>query len=303
MRIIISGFILCLGFLILFAWQPQMVPWGKTPKSHLEFPGNGPLAFHTHPIWDTGKAEFAVYQSNFVKYGISRKFETDVILIREFFHPEKLVKADQSDTPGAIPVFKMNRIRSIETGVYSYHQNLSAFVHRSQPSKLVKLASSSLDGCGMSYSEIRASASELHGEFHSYWEKGISGRLNLGPSDRVIHDQLPLYLRAKDLSHYSGESIKLLGSLFSSYLRELPVMEVQIQNLGIEDLSLSSTIHKAYHLRLEGKGINEDLWFRASPTQPLLRWNHSDGSSDTLRSLRYLYYWKYTGTGDRAKTL
>jgi len=193
------------------------------------------------------------------------------------------------------------RIVAFETGVYSYHQNLSAFVHRNNPAKLIKQAFGSLDGCGMSYSEIKSGPSGLQGEFHSYWEKGIAGRLDLAPSSTIAHDQLPLYLRSKDLSKFSRESIKLLSSIFSSYLRELPVINAEVQNLGSEEISIGSKRFRAFHLKLTSKDMSEELWFGANPTQPLLRCNHHDGSSDTLRSLRYLYYWEHTKPGDRAK--
>jgi|GEM_PF-1781094 hypothetical protein len=303
MRALTFGILIGVAISLLFRWQSDGLSSADLSPRLLEIPKEGPRAFQEHSVWDSGKAEFCVYRSTYVKYGIKRSFETDVILIREFFNPQLVVKVDDSKSAGAIPVFKMNRIRTIPTGIYDYRQSLSAFVHRAQPAKLLKLAFSSSDGCGMSYSELKKSASGMIGEFHTYWEKGLSGKINFEEEGVLVHDQLPLYLRSLELSKYKGENLRLAGSVFTSYLRKLPIMDVKVENLGIEPVALGSRVFEAHHIRLQFGELLEDLWFAAQPTQPLLVWKHHDGAMDTLKSLRYLYYWQHVSPGDRERFL
>jgi len=295
--------IFCVLLALFARWQGFEFSGSGQSVHHLEIPSDGPAPFHTHPIWESGKAEFCVYDSSFSKYGTQRRFLTDVITIRENFHPQRMTKADQPDITGAIPILKMNRIRRIPTGIYDYSQSLSLFASRKDPSQLIKLAFSSADGCGISYSEIKADSSGMEGDFYTYWEKGVHGKQKIAEPGTISYDQLPFYLRSKDLSSYQSENVRLLGSVFSSYLRKLPIYDCRIINLGEKSLKIGKRDMRTYHLKLQFGEMEEELFLGAYPTQPLLRWKRADGSEDRLKSLRYLYYWELTKPGDRERNI
>ena len=82
----------------------------------------------SHPHWDSGKAEFQVYQGKIMKYGIERNALVKVIIVKEPFHKEKQVKTLAATH--ADDVIKMNYIQMIPTGIYDYFQTASFFFHR-----------------------------------------------------------------------------------------------------------------------------------------------------------------------------
>ena len=270
---------------------------------HLEVPMKGPQPFHQHSIWDSGKAEFCVYSSKLSKYGIERKFETDMITIREGFNPLRMTKADDPNMDDLEPVFKMNKSRKIPTGIYSYSQTLSIFVSRTDPARMIKQAFTSADGCGMSYAEIRETNVGLKGDFYSYWEKGVHGSQEFSEKGLISYDQMVLYLRSKDLKTFKRERIRMLESVFTSYQRDLQIYDCEIIKMGEANMTVSGSLVPSHHIQLRFGSFVENMNFGILPTQPLLRWKHHDGSEEVLKSLRYLYYWELIKPGDRERIL
>lgn len=303
MRILVFLSFISLFSVLIIRWMGfEFIPFGQS-HHRLEIPEQGPASFQLHQVWDSGKAEFCVYRSVFTKYGIQRNFETDLVTIREGFDPLRQTKADDPTQTHLIPAFKMNRIRRIPTGIYAYSQALSVFVSRLDPGRLLKQAFTSSDGCGMSYAELRETQVGLRGDFFSYWEQGLHGTRVFPEKGLISYDQLILYLRSKDLKEFKQERVRLLDTVFKSYLKSMPIYDCQITHMGEVDLMISGRLLKSHQIQLHFGDQVEEMNFGNSPTQPLLRWKHHDGSEEILETLRYLYYWELIKPGDRERNI
>src|SRR5215831_5209928 len=74
-------------------------------------------------LWNDGNAEVSVYAAKDVKYGAPRDSRAVLIVVAEDLLADRLVKADRPTGPPATRrVLKLNHVRSIVTGVYTYQQ-------------------------------------------------------------------------------------------------------------------------------------------------------------------------------------
>src|SRR5258705_6691739 len=80
-------------------------------------------AFAANAIWDDGRAEIDAYEATARRYGVLRSFVAYLIVVKEDFSREQLVKADPGHDPAdLLPVLKLNHVIDYQTGIYTYHQ-------------------------------------------------------------------------------------------------------------------------------------------------------------------------------------
>ena len=92
-----------------------------------------------------------------VKYGIPRTSRGVLIVVAEDLDRARLVKADHpAGEPVTQRVLKLNHVRSIPTGVYTYQQMLSVFGAAGRCWIPVKLTMTSHEWCGNSFAEWTA---------------------------------------------------------------------------------------------------------------------------------------------------
>jgi hypothetical protein len=153
-----------------------------------------------------------------------------LILVKEPWAPDLDVKAD-TPRPQGFDVLKLNHVRDVPTGIYTYHQMASVFLRRDS-GVVQKIASTSSEACGIS------SADMTHGELRtrSYFD-GQGNRSQRWPADALPEDGLPAMLRdwiARDYPKNVSVFPSLLLGRFASLtptayrVRRMPAAPVQV---------------------------------------------------------------------------
>jgi hypothetical protein len=109
-------------------------------------------AFFENAYWNSGKAEFQVYEATVKKYDVNRKATVKLIMVKEPFDPVRLVKTGREED--SVNMVKLNMIQQIPTGIYDYFQMASIFFERST-GRILKYTMTSQDGCGNTFMEYR----------------------------------------------------------------------------------------------------------------------------------------------------
>lgn len=241
-------------------------------------------------LWNDGAAEISVYEATDVKYGIPRSSRAALIVVAEDLDRDRLVKADRpAGEPTTLRVLKLNHVREIPTGAYTYQQMLSVFagVDRLDP---VKLTMTSHEWCGNSFVQWRRDRARL--EIRSYFETPGDAEVALSEEGAVFYDALPLQLRALDFERASAGRLRVIDTVFSA--RPLPP---KIEEASLQ-VSVPTAAPSVYRVAVR-RGVRLDtLDFERAFPHRLARWNRSDGGSMRLTLSRRLRYWEENAPGD-----
>jgi hypothetical protein len=161
---------------------------GIDPNLYADSPAAGDPSWRRAPLWDDGKAELCAYEVSWAHYGRIYKGRALLVLVKEPWNPALDVKADHPRRDG-FEVLKLNHVRDVPTGIYTYHQMASVFWHR-DTGALQKIAATSAEACGISYAEMRRGRLQTHGYFD-----GQGDREQRWPPSALPEDGLPAALR------------------------------------------------------------------------------------------------------------
>src|SRR5688500_12946391 len=89
----------------------------------------GDPSWRRSPLWDDGKAEYCAYDVTWARYGHHFDGRALLVLVKEPWAPDLEVKADTPRKDG-FDVLKLNHIRDVQTGIYTYHQMASVYTRR-----------------------------------------------------------------------------------------------------------------------------------------------------------------------------
>jgi hypothetical protein len=251
----------------------------------------GPLwdpGFGRNPLWNDGKAEVAVYDARDLRYGLPRSSRAVLIVVAEDLSPSKLVKLDDPRAAAStIRVLKLNHVRSIPTGVYTYQQMLSVFLgaERLDP---VKLSVTSHEWCGNSFVEWRSDRRQL--SIRSYFENGGDRDVPLDPGDALFYDALPLKLRSLDFARVTEAKVVLYESVFSNAPAPPPRSDALLR--------VTRPAGSVYRVELLRGGRTDRFDFGDRFPHHLLRWERADGGVLTLVDSRRFRYWEENAPGD-----
>jgi len=245
--------------------------------------------------WNDGKAEFDIYDAQIVRYGQPRQTEVLHILVREPFDLRQLVKSDDWQRRGVIPVLKMNQILHIPTGLYVYQQMHSNF-WRADNARLAKFSLTSNDSCGNTFKEGKRGGEVFTWQWHTYWDGMADGseRVTLPPNG-FFYDELPLRVRTIDFSKPNGDfDIKLAPTIINSRKDKLVWKPAHVHFESTERAIYVTVQHDA--------GTDRFMLDGAFPF--LLRtWQAADGSRLVLKRSLKVDYWNYNKNGDRKRAL
>jgi hypothetical protein len=249
--------------------------------------------FAVDPVWDDGKAEIARYVASRTVYGERRPYEAILLAVKEDLDAASLVKADPPY--GARPlrtVLKLNLVREIPTANYDYRYLTSVFVDRSDPTRLVKLTSSSQEWCGNTFKAVRVGGGRAVYRWSSYFDGEADGEqeLALGPDD-LFEDQLPLSLRGLDFGEGRELRVRLFPSFATNRAGPLRPLASRLEVSGPEALQVPAGSFRAWKVAGEAAGLPIALWFDAAPPHLLLRWETTLGDRLELSSVERRAYW------------
>jgi len=246
--------------------------------------------FGRDPLWNDGKAEVSVYEARDLRDGAPRTSRAVLIVVAEDLLAGALVKADHPEsTPSARRVLKLNHVRDIPTGVYTYQQMLSAFLAADGLSPL-KLTMTSHEWCGNSFAEWRVDRASL--AIRSYFEDPGDVDVALSPGDAVFYDSLPLALRGLDFERTRSGSLRVIGSVFTS--RPLPP---STETAGLE-VTRPAQSPPVYRVTLRRARQSDVFDFETDFPHRLVRWDRADGGSLRRILSRRSRYWEENAPGD-----
>ena len=131
------------------------------PPVVAQAPGSEEANWMVASVWDDGLAEFAAYDVTWHRYGKFYDGRALLILVKEPWAPDLHVKADRA-RPDGFEVLKLNHVRDVATGIYTYHQMSSLFWRRADGvlQKIAASSSEALPGQSCWPSSARESASK-----------------------------------------------------------------------------------------------------------------------------------------------
>jgi hypothetical protein len=127
------------------------LPSDAAPAAEVPLPAGDP-AWRLDPVWDDGRAEYCAYEVDWARYGHLHPGRALLILVKEPWNPELEVKADEPG-PDGFEVLKLNHLRDVPTGIYTYHQMASVYLRRDNGA-LRKLVATSSEACGISTADL-----------------------------------------------------------------------------------------------------------------------------------------------------
>jgi hypothetical protein len=256
----------------------------SAPVAPIWKPGFGLAA-----VWNDGNAEVSRYEARDPRYGIPRESIAVLIVVAEDLRRDRLVKADRPEAQPTIRVLKLNQVRSIPTGVYTYQQMLSAFLEADRLDA-VKLTVASHEWCGNTFVEWRRDRPFV--QIRTYFEDPGDVDAPFTAGDALFYDALPLKLRGLDFGRTRDASVRIVDTLFSSRPAPPAIAEGR---LSVTRLDAPAPAWRVTLTRGERKDVFD---FETAFPHGLLRWERSDGGSLRRIDTRRFHYWEKNHPGD-----
>ncbi|HYN19717.1 MAG TPA: hypothetical protein VE078_02075, partial [Thermoanaerobaculia bacterium] len=232
------------------------------------------------PLWDDGKAEFCAYEVVWSRYGHHYPGRALLVLVKEPWNDKLNVKADDP-AAASFEVLKLNHVRDVPTGIYTYHQMASLYFRRDSGA-LQKLAATSSEACGIT------SAAMVGGrlETRSYFD-GQGDRAMAWPDGAVPEDGLPAVLRDFVAGPVPAK-LTVFPSLMQSRFADLAPAEWSVQKRAVE---------QGVEIQLVREGASLAYTFEPQPPHRLLRFETGDGTVYRMAKCERLAYWQMHDPG------
>jgi hypothetical protein len=287
-------------FLALAVWAirsdslPDRAGAGGAGAAALEdgMPALGDPAWRTSPVWDDGNAEYCAYDVTWAHYGHHFPGRALLVAVKEPWAPELDVKAD-TPRPEGFDVLKLNHIRDVPTGIYTYHQMASIFARR-DTGALRKIAAMSSEACGISTAEMVGGRLETR----SYFD-GQGDRTMDFPEGTLPEDGLPLFLRGY-VQGAAPSTLSIFPSLLYGAFPKLEPTPYRVEKRTLPAVETAAGPVPGVELRLKsGPSV---LTYTFDPESPhhLLRFERDDGTVYRLSKCERIPYWTMHNPGDES---
>ncbi|MEA2559693.1 MAG: hypothetical protein QOH06_1197 [Acidobacteriota bacterium] len=243
----------------------------------------GDASWRRDGLWDDGKAEFCAYDVLWSRYGHHYDGRALLILVKEPWNDKLDVKADDP-AASRFDVLKLNHVRDVPTGIYTYHQMASVYLRR-DTGGLQKLAATSSEACGVSTAEVVRGRLDTRSYFDSQGDRSLDY-----PVGAIPEDGLPAALR----DFVEGEApatLHVFPSLMQSRFPELAAAEWRVEKRAVEE---------GMQIQLQREGSSLAYTFERQPPHRLLRFETGDGTVYKMKKCERLAYWEMHGPGDEA---
>jgi hypothetical protein len=240
-------------------------------------------AWRHDPLWDDGRAEMCAYEVEWARYGRLYPGRALLVLVKEPWAPELDVKADAPRADG-FDVLKLNHLRDVPTGIYTYHQMASVFLRRDDGS-LRKLAATSAEACGTSTAQL--TGGEL--AVSTYFD-GIGSWRRPWPEGAWAEDGLAASLR--DL--VAGEppaDLLVYPSLLDGRLPPREARRVAVERRRVGEVAVPWGTADAVDLVLRDGADISHYRFEAAAPHRLLALELADGTTYRVARCDRLAYW------------
>jgi hypothetical protein len=254
-----------------------------------ERPAGEPAPWRADALWDDGKAEFCVYEVDWARYGRSYPGRALLILVKEPWAPDLEVKADEP-RPDGFDVLKLNHVRDVPTGIYTYHQMASVYFRR-DTGGLQKLTAASTEACGVSTAQVVGGRLAAH----SYFD-GVGDRSLPYPVEALPLEGLPALLRDYVEGPVPPE-LAVFAPLMDSRLADLSPRRYRVSRRE-ESVEAPAGSFPVVVLELAREG--ETLTYRFERTRPhrLVEFRSGDGTVYRLAKCERVEYWRLSAPGN-----
>lgn len=254
--------------------------------------------------WYQGKGELNGYELEQARYGDIHKGDAVLVFVSEDFSTKALTKSDGKNGP-SVPVLKVNFDKKFLTGIYPYSMimTVASPVDVNRYPRPLKVATSSQEWCGHTYTQFNLDGKEYELTEHSYFpgegdqEKRVKAvmmedevwtKLRIAPEKLPIGevDMVPatffMRLRHQDIAPKKATTAMVKGGNGES-----------IYQINYADGSRSLSI------RFEEKFPHKILGWEEAYTSG---WGDSSSqlvTKATLKKSTLLDYWSRNANGDR----
>jgi hypothetical protein len=278
-RLLLSIVLAAVSFL---ACQPSVVAEDGAP------------AWMAAPIWDDGLAEFAAYEVSWRRYGKLYEGRALLILVKEPWAPDLDVKADRP-RPDGFEVLKLNHVRDVATGIYTYHQMSSLFWRRTDGA-LQKIAATSSEACGISTAQVVDGTLNTR----SYFD-GQGERNQPYPAGVLSEDGLSATLRRHVPEDATvPATLEIFPSLMQGRFPALEGTLYKVQRRPVEAVEVPAGTGPGVEITLTAGERTLRYTFSPEPPHTLLRLEESDGTVYALAKVERIPYWGMSNPGDEA---
>lgn len=257
---------------------------GNVDAATLPAPVAGDASWRRSPLWDDGKAEFCAYDVTWARYGHHFDGRALLVLVKEPWAPDLDVKADQPRKDG-FDVLKLNHIRDVATGVYTYHQMASVYIRRDSGA-LQKIAATSSEACGVSTAQMVRGRLDTRSYFDGQGDRSMAW-----PAGAVPEDSLPAFLRDFVAGPAPG-TLQVFPSLLAGRFGELKPAAYKVEKKD----GAEGTVE----IRLAKPPSSLLYVFEKQPPYRLVRFEREDGTVYRLAKCERLAYWEMHNPGDEA---
>jgi hypothetical protein len=250
--------------------------------------------------WDDGKAEVAEYEGVRVIAGAPRAHVLHLVTSAEDFNREYNVRADWPfGQKPILGVLQQNQLLTITVPTPPQHLMASTVVAREDPSKVLKVVTSSHEWVGITTKEFDFSGRMPRHTWTSYRDGFGSGGEDLRswPTGAVFDEQLPLLVRVLDFREGLETGMALVSRQTGS---EAVKPEIVATRLRVETAKGAVKVpagtwaaEDVWRVVLEGAdGRGLEFFVEKAAPQNLLAWSGNDGQSYGLRSVTRDAYWQ-----------
>ncbi|HBL26891.1 MAG TPA: hypothetical protein DD490_08660 [Acidobacteria bacterium] len=285
-------------FLALAVWAirsdtlPDRAGAGGAGAASLPGRSTGDAAWRTAPVWDDGRAEYCAYDVTWARYGHLFAGSALLVVVKEPWAPDLDVKAD-TPRPDGFEVLKLNHIRDVRTGIYTYHQMASVFARRDDGT-LRKINAASTEACGVSTALMTRGRLETH----SYFD-GQGDRATDYPAGALPEDGLPLFLRGY-VTGAAPETLSLFPSLMHGAFPKLEPAPWRVEKRSLPAVETAAGPLPGVEIRLTGAAGVLAYTFAVESPHRLLRFERSDGTVYRMAKCERIPYWAQHNPGDES---
>jgi hypothetical protein len=287
-------------FLALSVWAirsdslPDRAGAGGVGAAPLDarMPPLGDPDWRASSVWDDGRAEYCAYDVDWARYGHHFPGRALLVLVKEPWAPDLEVKADRERTDG-FEVLKLNHLRDVPTGVYTYHQMASVFARR-DTGALRKIAASSAEACGVSTAHMVNGRLDTRSYFDGQGDRSLDY-----PEGALPEDGLPMYLRGY-VNGAAPSTLSVFPSLMHGAFPELVPATYRVEKRSVPAVETRAGVSPGVELRLTGGSSVLAYTFDPQPPHRLLRFEREDGTVYRLARCERIAYWERHAPGDEA---
>jgi len=251
------------------------------------------------PAWNSGKAEWALYEAERVVYGKPRQYEATIFTNKQHMDPKTTTKATNWKDPDSIEVFKHNISEIFPTENYPYRMLTTSFI-RTDNLQPYKLTASSQEDCGSSFRNFVADNNQMKIDQFCYFPDSGHSEKTLDTSKGIaFHNALSLTLR--DFPYgavfIKQPELNLIPDQRKNTKTKTSPEIATITYIGEEEITIPYGKLNAHHLRIDhsedGGETESHFWFAADPKllNVMVQYQGPYGIKYKLKNYGWWAYW------------